>query len=217
MSVARATLALLGFALLSGAASRAHAETPEWRPGERTTSSVRGQVEPRDRFHRHDGVYGRFDGDLTLSVGLGVELHDGPRGALLGRALYYHTAGLSLSYADGLGGDVTPKRVATASIELRPLFLPRWSLDLECGCPLIDLTLDSLALGGGVFIARRENPRDTKTGAELSVGLGIPLFAKAEGLWLEGRGFFRPALDEGRAGVLVALSLYESVITPLID
>jgi hypothetical protein len=217
MSFGRITLAWVGVALLLGSAARAHAETPEWKPGERTTSPVRGEVVPRDRFHQHDGVYGRFDGDLTLSIGLGAELHDGPRGALIGRALYYHTAGLTLSYADGLGGDVTPKRVASAGIELRPLFLPRWSLDLECGCPLIDLTLDSLSLGAGLFVARRGEPSESKTGAELSVGLGIPLFAKAEGLWLEGRGFFRPALDEGRAGVLVALSLYESVITPLID
>ncbi|HWA77904.1 MAG TPA: hypothetical protein VG937_36470 [Polyangiaceae bacterium] len=217
MKLARATFAGACFAVSIGSAVHARAEESDWKLGERTTSPVRGEVVPRDKFHEHDGVYGRFDGDLTLSIGLGAELHDGPRGALLGRALYYHTGGLTLSYADALGGDVTPRRVASASIELRPLFLPRWSLDLECGCPLVDLTLDSLALGAGVFVARRGEPSESKAGLELSVGLGIPLFAKAEGLWLEGRGFFRPALDEGRGGVLVALSLYESVITPLID
>jgi hypothetical protein len=79
----------------------------------------------------------------------------------------------------------------------------------------LDLSLDSLALGAGVFVARRSEPSETRTGLELSLGLGVPLFAKAEGLWLEARGFLRPALDEG-GGVLVALSLYESVVTPLV-
>jgi hypothetical protein len=51
---------------------------------------------------------------------------------------------------------------------------------------------------------------------ELALGLGVPLLAKANGPWLEARGFFRPALDEGRGGVLLALSLYESVVSPVI-
>jgi len=124
---------------------------------------------------------------------------------------------LTLSYADALGGDASPKRVASGLVELRPLFLPRWALDLEWGRPLLDLTLDSLSLGAGVFVARRAEPRSTKAGLELSLGLGVPLFAKAEGPWLEARGFLRPALEEGEGGVMLALSLYESVVTPLID
>jgi hypothetical protein len=177
---------------------------------------VRGEVVPRDKFSDHDGVYGRFDGDLTLTLGLGAELEDGARGALIGRALYYHTAGLVLGYADSLGGDLPVRRVGFLGAELRPLFLPRWRYDLEFGSPLLDLSLDSLALGAGVFVARRAEPEETLTGIELSLGLGVPLFARAEGLWLEARGFFRPALEEG-GGLLLALSLYESVVTPLIQ
>jgi hypothetical protein len=122
---------------------------------------------------------------------------------------------LTLSYADSLGAALPVRRVGFVGAELRPLFLPRWALDMELGSPLLDLTLDSLSLGAGLFIARRVEPAETRTGLELSLGLGVPLFARAEGLWLEARGFVRPALDEG-AGVLVALSLYESVVTPLV-
>jgi hypothetical protein len=207
---------LIAPALLVLASARAAlADAPEWRPGERTTSPVRGEVVPRDKFSEHDGVYGRFDGDLTLTLGLGAEFQEGAHGAALARALYYHSAGLTLSYADSLGAALPVRRVGFVGAELRPLFLPRWALDMELGSPLLDLTLDSLSLGAGLFIARRVEPAETRTGLELSLGLGVPLFARAEGLWLEARGFVRPALDEG-AGVLVALSLYESVVTPLV-
>lgn len=218
MTRSRALLGVTCFALVASAGTRAHAEeAPDWDPGERVTPRLRGEIVPRDRPRRHDGVYGRFDGDLTLSLGLGAELHDGPRGAVLAHVLYYHSAGLTLSYADRLGGDASPKRVGSALLELRPLFLPRWSKDLEWGCPLLDLTVDSLSLGAGVFVARRGEPTSTKVGLELSLGLGVPLFARAEGLWLEARGFLRPVLDEGQSGVLVAVSWYQSMITPLID
>lgn len=217
MRRARPSLFCLGFWAFCVVSSPARAETPEWKPGERITSPVRGEVVPHDKFSTHDGVYGRFDGDLTLTIGLGAELNDGPRGAVLARALYYHTAGLALGYADSLGGDPEPKRVAFVGAELRPLFLPRWALDLEFGCPTLDLTLDSLALGAGLFVARRAQPNESKAGLELSLGLSVPLFFKAEGLWLEARGFLRPALDDGSGGVLVALSLYESVVTPLVE
>lgn len=202
-------------ALVLASSTWARAEAPEWRPGEHVTSSVRGEVVPRDKLSEHDGVYGRFNGDLTLTLGLGAEFQEGAHGAALARALYYHTAGLTLSYADGFGRDLPVRRAAFAGIELRPLFLPRWALDLEFGCPLLDLSLDSLALGAGVFVAARTEPDEARAGLELSLGLGVPLFAKAEGLWLEARGFVRPALDEG-AGVLVALSWYQSLVTPLV-
>lgn len=223
MTAARGVLASACFALVSSVAAFAHAEeaqaeeAPDWRPGKRITSPVRGEVVPRDRLRQHDGVYGRFDGDLTFTLGLGAELHDGARGAVIGRALYYHSFGLTVSYTDALGGDAVPKRVVSGLLELRPLFLPRWAYDLEWGRPLLDLTVDSLSLGAGVFVARRGDPTSTKAGLELSLGVGVPLFAKAEGLWLEARGFLRPALDEAPGGVMLALSLYESVITPLVE
>lgn len=213
--LARSARALGATLLLLSGAGVAHAEAPAWEPGERVTSRVRGEVVPRDELDEQDGVYGRFDGDLTLTIGLGAEFQEGAHGAALARALYYHSAGLALGYADSLGRDLPVRRVGYLGAELRPLFLPRWAFDLEFGCPLLDLSLDSLALGAGVFVARRSEPSETRAGLELSLGLGVPLFAKAEGLWLEARGFVRPALDEG-GGVLLALSLYESLVTPLV-
>ena len=218
MTLASGRGALLLVASVASLAPQARAEASRWTPGEQVASTVRGEVTPHEKFKKgHDGVYGRFEGDLTLSIGLGAELQDGPRGTLVGRALYYHSAGLTLIYADGLGSHASPKRVGTAAVELRPLFLPRWAMDLQWGRPFLDLTLDSLALGAGVFVAGRAEPLRTQTGLELSLSLGIPLFANAEGLWLEGRGFLRPGLDEGNAGLSFALSLYESLITPLIN
>jgi len=216
MNGLRAARFIVPALLLLSSPRSARAESPEWKPGERTTSPVRGEVVPRDEFSEHDGVYGRFDGDLTLTLGLGAEFQEGAHGAAIARALYYHTAGLSLSYADSLGGELAVRRAGFVGVELRPLFIPRWALDLELGCPLVDLTLDSLALSAGLFVARRAEPDETRSGLELSLGLGVPLFAKAEGLWLEARGFVRPALDEG-GGVLVALSFYQSIVTPLIQ
>ena len=211
----RAALSIVSMLLALSSANTAQADAPEWRPGEHITSPVRGEVVPRDEFSDHDGVYGRFDGDLTLTLGLGAEFQKGAHGAALARALYYHSAGLTLSYADSLGRELAVRRVGYAGVELRPLFIPRWALDLGLGCPLVDLTLDSLALGAGLFVAKRAEPDETRAGLELSLGLGVPLFAKAQGLWLEARGFVRPALDEG-GGVLVALSFYGSVVTPLV-
>jgi hypothetical protein len=216
MTWARIAASCLPTLLIAGSAA---AETPEWRPGERVTSRVRGEVVPRDESVRNDGVYGRFDGDLALSIGAGAEFDGETRGALLGRALYYHTAGIALGYADSFGGDSVVQRVGFLGVELRPLFLPRWSLDLQFGWPLLDLTLDSLAVGAGAFVAGLDGERnETETGVELSLGLGIPLLAKAGGPWLEARGFVRPSIhDDGAAGVLVALSLYRSLVTPLVE
>jgi hypothetical protein len=216
MNARHAARFLAAALLVLSSAGSALAERPEWRPGERITSPVRGEVVPRDEFSEHDGVYGRFDGDLTLTLGLGAEFQEGAHGAALARALYYHTAALTVSYSDSLGGELAVRRAGSLGVELRPLFIPRWALDLELGCPLVDLTLDSLALGAGLFVAKRAEPDETRTGLELSLGLGVPLFAKAEGLWLEARGFVRPALDEG-GGVLVALSFYQGVVTPWIQ
>lgn len=210
---------LPGFVITLLLAAPARAETPDWDPGERVTSPVRGEVEPSDEPAQHDGVYGRFQGDLTLTIGVGAEFDGETRGALLGRALYYHTAGLQLGYADSLGADNVVRRLGFLGVELRPLFLPRWALDLQFDSPLLDLTVDSLALGAGAFVARLDGERnETQAGVELSLGFGVPLFAKAEGPWLEARGFLRPAIhDDGAAGVLIALSFYESLVTPLIE
>jgi hypothetical protein len=196
----------------------ASAEPARWSPGERVTSRMRGEVQPSDEITSADGVYGRFDGDLTLTFGLGAELGGGTRGAALGRLLYYHSAGLVFGYSDRLGQDDELERVGFLGAELRPLFLPRWALDLEFDSALLDLTLDSLSLGICAFVSEPGTAkRSIQSGFELSAGLGVPLFAKAEGLWLEARGAFRPQLDRADTSVLLALSFYETWVSPLVQ
>jgi hypothetical protein len=197
----------------------ASADDVTWKPGERVTSRVRGEIVASDRVHEHDGVYGRFDGDLTLTLGLGVELDGSARGAALGRALYYHSAGIVLGYSDALGADGADlNRIGFVGIELRPLFLPRWALDLEFNTPTLDLALDSLALGVSLFRAGRDaEAGGAKSGLELSLGFGVPLCGRAQGLWLEARGFLRPGLGDEAQGALFGLSYYGTLLTPLVD
>ncbi len=184
-------------------------------PGDRVAAPVRGEVAPTDRIDETDGVYGRLDGDVTLTAGLGAELGAGTRAAALVRGLFYHSAGLVLGYSDSLGRSLDPERTFFGGVELRPLFLPRWALDLEFNEALLDLTLDSLSLGAGAY-ASGGGPSGSRGGVEFSMGMGIPLLARAQGPWLEARGFLRPALDEGQAGVLIALSYYGAITTPLV-
>ena len=202
----------------SVATSPARAAEPTWTPGEASTSTIRGEVTTNGEPHEGDGVYGRFDGDLALTLGLGVELDGEARGALLGRALYYHSAGVVLGYSDAFGADDAElTRLGFAGIEIRPLFLPRWALDLEFNTPLLDLTLDSLALGATVYRAgRADEVGGARSGVELSLGFGVPVFARAQGLWLEVRGFLRPGLGGAAEGVLLGLSYYGAVLTPLV-
>lgn len=212
---------LRALALFAGAGLApldARAAEPVWTPGEPSTSPIRGEVGNNDEPHGGDGVYGRFDGDLALTLGLGVELDGNTRGALLGRALYYHSAGLVLGYSDAFGADDAQiTRLGFAGVEIRPLFLPRWALDLEFNTPTLDLALDSLALGASVYRAyRSEAAGGARSGIELSLGFGVPLFGRAQGLWLEARGFLRPGLDSATEGVLFGLSYYGAVLTPLV-
>jgi hypothetical protein len=202
-------------ALVTAGALLTPAARAEAWPGDRVAAPVRGEVKPDDRVDDTDGVYGRLDGDLTLSGGLGAEFADGTRAAALLRALFYHSGGLVLGYSDSLGRELEPRRTLFGGIELRPLFLPRWALDLEFNHALADLMLDSLSIGAGAH-ASGGGPRGARAGFEFSLGMGIPLFARAQGPWLEARGFLRPAREDGEAGVIVALSWYGSLTTPLV-
>lgn len=147
---------------------------------------------PEPRLHAplpgSDGVYGRLDGSLALSLAAGAELEDGePRGALRVAGHYLWTAGAYARYSDAFGGGARrPLRAVSFGADLRPLFLPRFGLDLEQGPALLDLALDSLSLSGGVYFAepRGEN-FGSERGFELGVGCGVPLLARAGGPWLE--------------------------------
>jgi hypothetical protein len=135
-----------------------------------------------------DGVYGRFDGPLSLQPFIGGAYTFAGPVTELGVAVYFlHTVGVQGKYVDGrlmpLSGRA-PLSISTVSLALRPLFLLRWSKNLEQGPSLLDLTVDSLTLKIGGFWAEFEHDPDSKRGFESELSLGVPLLAKADGPWL---------------------------------
>lgn len=179
--------------------------------------SAAADAEPRAHvpLPGSDGVYGRFDGNLALAASGGAELEAGePRAALRLSLHYLWTAGVYARYSDAFGSDgQRPQRAASFGIDLRPLFLPRFALDNERGPALYDLALDSLSLTAGAYFAE---PRDRgfgdERGFETGVGLGVPLFGAARGLWLEGRAERRFA-DRGPDAWLFTLGIGFHAIT----
>lgn len=162
---------------------------------------------------RGDGVYGRFDGDVELGAGLGVRA--GAPG--LGPNLRLNAHFLS---SIGICVDVTYPVVAnqdwslSAAIDLRPLFLPRWALDLEQGPAFDDLLLDSVSVSvGPVF-----HPLDVgRVGLGVEAGFGVPLSGQTQGLWLELRGSGRWVGGAMPWGGLLALSFRTSVLSPVVE
>jgi hypothetical protein len=146
----------------------------------------------------HDGVYGRMDGSLAWAVALGSELDDGEaRASLRTSAHYLWVAGGYLRYAEGFGsGSERPLRAASLGVDLRPLFLPRFSQNWEQGPAILDLTIDSLSLSAGAYFAQpRAGSFGDERGFELGLGLGVPLRAQAAGPWLHLRAERRIADD----------------------
>jgi hypothetical protein len=195
-------------------------EPPRWHPGNRTTSRVDGQVTTPEAEPVSDGVYGRFEGDLDWGLGVGADVGDSLMGAARLSLHYFSTAGAYVGYADAFGSgsaESAEARRLSVGIDLRPAFVPRWAKDMQQGPGFVDLLVDSISLGLGAFWAE---PRDAafgdSRGFELSLGFGLPLFARAPGLWLEARGLLRwPDGDSAAPAALVLLSwhtLFESPI-----
>ena len=204
MSAGRKSRAVLAALTVLGAATTAEAEdeTPE---ASRVHAPLPGS----------DGVYGRFDGSLGLALAAGAELEAGVPGASLRVAGHYlWTAGGYLRYSDALGdADGRSQRALSLGVDVRPLFLPRFALDAEQGPALLDLTLDSLALTGGAYVASpHQGDLGDERGFEAGLGLGLPLFAQASGLWLETRAERRFA-DDGAGAWLFSLSLAWHTVT----
>jgi hypothetical protein len=164
-----------------------------------------------------DGVYGRFDGSLDLGLSAGVELEERePRAALRVSGHYWWTAGAYLRYSDGFGSNERrPLRALSMGIDVRPLFLPRFALDLEQGPAFVDLLLDSLSLSAGAYLAQPEDAAFAdERGFDLGLGCGVPLLAQAAGPWLEARAERRFA-DRTDGAWLFTLSLaYRTLILP---
>lgn len=162
-----------------------------------------------------DGVYGRLDGSLTLALSLGGELEAGePGGALRLAGHYLWTGGVYAHYSDAFGaGSTRSRRALSFGVDVRPLFLPRFALDLEQGPALLDLALDSLALSGGAYLAQpRVGSFADERGFELGLSAGVPLLATAEGPWLELRAQRRFA-DRGENAWLFSVMLSFHAIT----
>jgi hypothetical protein len=202
-------------------AAPAHAASADWAPSNPTTAEVRGEVKGPDEASG-DGVYGRFDGDLEIGLGLGAELDFGaavrPSAQL---ALHYFAmAGVYVSYGDAFGASDTPGdaiRKLGLGVDLRPVFVPRWANAMEAGPAILDLTLDSISLALGAFWAEPEGGSfGDQRGFETSLGFGVPLFGSAHGLWIEARGALRWADDGGREeSIFALLSWHSFVLTPL--
>jgi hypothetical protein len=132
-----------------------------------------------------DGVYGRFDGDLNMGLGFGVEQASE---ATLGRfelaAHYFSVSGLRASLAQALANGELERNLAIVA-EVKPLFVARWVNGFETGPGYLDLIIDSLMLGGGVFWQEPTGRSFGERGFQASLGLGLPVFGKAAGLWLE--------------------------------
>lgn len=142
-----------------------------------------------------DGVYGRFDGPISLAPFVGVSATYAGMLTELGLSAYYlHTFGVQTKYADGRlfpGDGTAPFALSSVALALRPLFLLRFSRDLEQGPSFLDLTIDSLTLKVGAFWAEPRGTGDSKRGLETELAAGIPLTSTADGPWLTLAGLHR--------------------------
>jgi hypothetical protein len=196
------------------ASSQAHAF------GRETTSKVRGELEADHIRESNDGVYGRFDGDLDLGLGAGARFDASGERFSLGTRLsahYFSLAGIYLEYADALGQSETDARSLGFGVDLRPLFVPRWSQDMQGGSAFGNLTLDSISLGLGAYYAEPEGQSfGDERGFSASLGIAFPLALYATGPWLELRGGLDfPDRGDTRGTVLALLSFHCLAVTPL--
>jgi hypothetical protein len=138
--------------------------------------------------YRSDGVYGRFDGEISLIPSVGVQWAPAGWFTQLGLSAYYlSTIGVAFRSADGSWFPTTPRadfNVSTLSLVLRPLFLLRWTRDMEKGPGLLDLTIDSVTLGVGSYWSQQHSVDIQHYGLETELSFGVPLLAKAHGPWL---------------------------------
>jgi len=138
-----------------------------------------------------DGIYGRFRGDFSLALGASAELditRQAARPAIFTTLRFYQAVGLTLTGSQSVTSSDPLERRITASVIVEPLFLLRWSKYQHTGRALLDLTIDSLQIHAGVALLEpRGGNFASPTVANLGAGFGVPLQAKANGLWLRSR------------------------------
>lgn len=164
------------------------------------------QVTPLDT--QHDGIYGRFDGDFSASAQALVEwAPGGPAPGLRFSTHYFWMAGVYASFVrpfESNGSD----QLLSFGIDLRPAFLPRFSLGQQTGPAFVDLMIDSISLSlGPYWAAPQDQTFGDERGLEASLGFGIPLSVRAPGPWLELRGLSRlPDGDRSHWALQLGLS-----------
>lgn len=209
-------------ALFASTPARAE-ESARW--GRRTTAPVSPSVVPPSGAPTEaDGVYGRFDGDLELSLGAGAALDpDATRGALALGLHYFSVAGVTLTASDALGRSVAgDARVLGLAVDLRPGFVPRWAQGMQRGPAFLDLFIDSISLSLGAWWAGLDGGAlGERRGLEASLGFGLPLTGRAPGPWLEARGALRwpdaavAGPTEVVPGALLLVSWHLFMVSPL--
>jgi len=151
-------------------------------------SNVQG-VTPLDGANG-DGVYGRFNGDMSARVLAGIEWAEDadplrPSGEL--QVFLYQTGGAYVSYREGLGTDPIG-RIASAGLIFSPLFLYRFSRAQFFGSAYPDLILDSLSLHAGAHLTFENSTSEaTDVGFEWGAQLGVPILPRADGPWLRAK------------------------------
>ncbi len=150
-----------------------------------------------------DGLYGRFDGDLDLRAHAGVAFASGgPAMAANLSLVYLATAGVYAQYTDALGSSAPAVgRSLAVGVHVSPLFIARYATGKEQGPAFMDLVIDSLAFEMGAFwAAPNRSAWDEHPGLEVALGAGLPLFARATGLFLGVRAALRWRPEDFVAG-----------------
>jgi hypothetical protein len=204
--------------VLAALAQRPELDTTAF--GRRSAGDVRS-INPDAHRHDGDGAYGRFDGDLDFGLGAGpsLALANGDLGiGVRGVARWYSTAGIYVLYDETLSPHPELERRIGFGLELTPLFLVRWQRALESGPAVLDLALDSLAIGfGGNFSTPAGHGFGSHQTLEGSLGFGVPLAASAPGPWLEFRANLTfPDAARGEAQAVLLFSWHFAVLTPLV-
>jgi hypothetical protein len=145
-------------------------------------------------FAQSDGAYGRLEGDVLVTAGVGAALaQGGPSFAARGSALYLDTGGVYVLYTDafGAGGPAVARSVA-CGLSLKPLFLARYASNLERGPARLDLLIDSIGIDLGTFWhAPAGMGLMSRPGLEIGLGVDVPILGRATGPYIEARGALR--------------------------
>jgi len=178
---ARLVAALGALASAAPGAARAADGASERRAGEVAVAAVGAEAKGPDT------TYGRIDGDVAVAAGVGATLAPhGARAAVDLRLRYIETVGVFAGYEEGgFNTSMDPRRVIAGGVEIRPLFIARWLNGAEWGSPRADLTLDSLGLEVGAFVAQPLGGSfASRPGLQLGLGVETPIFARAAGPWV---------------------------------